>query len=71
MESLEAESDIQIHHEHLEYGWLRLLNEDLKERLESHLLKPQVEIIGEEESEMDEEIPPKEHLVNRMEYKDG
>lgn len=68
MESLQAESDIQIHHKHLEYGWLRLPNEDIKERLESHIVISWVETVGEEELAMNEEKVPKVHRDYQIDY---
>jgi len=69
MESLQAESDIQIHHQDLDYEWLRLPEEDLEERLQSHLLMPWVEIVGEEEYAMNEEKVPnvcQDYQMNNM-----
>lgn len=67
-ESLLGESHIRNHYQHQKCEYLRL-PEELEERLETHLLKPWVEIVGEEESEMDREINPKEHQVDCMDYK--
>lgn len=55
IEIFQVEIDIQIHHQHPEYGWLRLS----EQRLESHLLMSSVETIGKEESAMNEEKVPK------------
>lgn len=68
MDNLRVEIQIHNHYQHQEYEQLRL-SEDFKKRLETHLLKPWVETIGEEESKMVVEITPKEHQVGHMDYK--
>lgn len=59
-----------VHHQHEECEQRKLQN-DLKKRLRSHPLNPLVETISEEESEMYEEITPKEHQASHKDCKDA
>ena len=68
MESIQVESDIQIHHQDLEYEWLRLQKKDIKDRLESYLLMPWVETVGGNESVVIEEKAPKVHRDYQTDY---
>jgi len=65
---LQVESYIQIHRQQQECEWLRLLEEDLKERLGSHLLMPCVEIVGEGGYALTKEKDPKVCWYYQTEY---